>query len=327
MVFLFFLFFLSLISITLSEHIINIRVLTMNRHLSLKRLLSSLNLSNFDNDIINMEIFIDASPENNKTCQQTMKIVNEFVWKFGEKRIVENKINLGHIKQWFQRPMSKKPFFIFEDDLILSPDFYLIIKNILRQNIIFGLKQKMIGISLGNLRYVILDDNCKHFKPKKCMEKYIIPENSSYFINQFEPWGPLVFSEKWHELADYYENNENQKKKEIHCIPNALSNIWYNASDTFAQYFMFKNGLFFMFFNTKTKIVHNFREKGLHFNGSNLDLDYNLLRLEKNNLILSTQNFFDFGFNRINGLIYKIPVAETINLNYTQKCNVRYKYQ
>ena len=319
------LFFLIFLRIFLAEHLVNIRILTMNRPNSLNRLLNSLANAFYSADEINLEIFIDALPKNNTSCNKTIEIAKNFLWEHGRKKIIKNTKNLGHIKQWFQRPLSIKPFFIIEDDLILSPYFYSVVKKALKNNNTSNNKD-VLGFSLQKLRYVIVNDNCKNYDPDRCIKKNGIPRNSVYFLNQFSPWAPFVFSEKWNELINYYEQNEKKSKKVIHCIPNAISNLWYNASDTFAQYFMYEKGYFLMFFNTINEISHNFLEKGLHFSGKKMAMNYTLFNITENELVFERKYFFDVGFNRIKNTD-AFPSNTTFsnnNLNFTQKCKVRY---
>jgi hypothetical protein len=308
--------------ISFAEHLANIRILSMNRPNSLSRLLASLSNAYYEKDKINLEIYIDASADTNKPCNDTISIANNYKWNIGEKFVMVNTKNLGHIKQWFQRPRSAKPFFIIEDDIILSPFFYIIVKDSLSK--IKSMKYKnLIGISLQKLSYVIINDNCKHFRPEKCIEKGKIPINHAYFLNQFAPWAPFVFSDKWNELVDFYEKNEKKKPKEVHCIPKAISNRWYNASDTFIQYFMYKKGYFLMFFNTKTEIAHNFLEKGLHFNGENIANQYDLFKTPIDELKFSEKFFFDLGFNALNDTKITLPSTSVLALTKLQKCKIR----
>lgn len=298
------------------NNFLNIRVLTMNRPKSLVRLLNSINKNLYQNDSVNLEIFIDTEPFSNKIDEKTLTIAKTFSWRFGKKIVVSNKVNLGLRKQWFRKISNSIPVLILEDDLIVADKFYEIIKKSLK-----FLKKKnyenIMGIALQTIEIIIKKNNCPYYEPSPCIEKHV-PNNSNFFLSQFSSWGPVVFSEKWNELIDMFTFS--QKKKLFHCIPGAISNKWYNMASSFAQFFMYTKGYFMMYFYTQDKLIHNFKEKGLHFTGRKSNETYTLFNESICSLKMSTEYFFD---NELNLLNQKLLLPINIqNFNSKKNCFV-----
>ena len=100
-------------------------VVGFNRPVSLKRILASLNQAYYpEHTTIKLIISIDKSDTN----KEVLAIAENFEWKFGEKTVNYQKENLGlrkHIIQCGNYSLKYESVIILEDDLFVSPNFYL----------------------------------------------------------------------------------------------------------------------------------------------------------------------------------------------------------
>lgn len=318
MYFFMYLFFIIFTKKGILENHLNIRVLTYDRYDSFARLLTNLNNCNFENDEVNLEIFIDAINENLSHTEKMKNLANNFAWLHGNKTIYSNTVNQGLKAQWFHKFNWKVPLVILEDDIILSNEFYSLSKSSI-QFIKKNNLTNILGITFQQMEVILKNTNCDFFSPKSCVYNNV-PENTNFFLPQFGTWGSLVFKDKWDELIDYYENERKNSFNNIYCIPGSIVNKWYNTSETYMQYFMFIKGYFMMYFNTKTKIAHNFKEKGVHFSGKKIDMNYILYDKKVTKISLSYNYFFDQGFDRIEK--YILPDSKILNMKKSEKCYI-----
>jgi len=318
----FFLFFVAFIE---TNNIFNIRILTMNRPKSLERLLKSLLKLKIENYVINLEFFVDALPFTNINDNNTLEIIENFNWSYGKKELFCNSINMGLKNQWLRPYHRKQPLLILEDDLILCEHFM----NIAEKSINFLAKKKkdnIFGISFQKLRLILIADNCKNFEPGKCLRNNV-KKNRSFFLQQMATWAPLVYSEKWNELIDYYENSKKRENFEIHCVPGSIANLWYNTSGTYMQYFFHLKKYYMMYFNTEDHFAINFLEQGVHFKkqlikNNSKCVNSSLMELFK----FEKSNFFDNGFNRIDSnLKNSLDVGILNKLSKFDKCKLKSK--
>jgi hypothetical protein len=313
------LFFLFLFTYTTA--LFNIRILTMNRCKSLKRLLNSLNLGK-TNIIINIEFFIDALPQNNSIDINTLSQIHNFQWNYGKKEIFINKRNFGLKNQWLRYYNKTEPLLILEDDMILCRSFLDLSIKALKY--LKTLKNENIfGISFQKLRLILKSDNCKNFEPKKCLQKNV-KKNHAFFLQQMATWAPIVFSHKWNELVKYYVNSKKSEKRIIHCIPGAISNLWYNTSGTFMQYFFQIKNFSMLYFNTDNHIAINMKEKGLHFKGKKeIFEDKCLTSMEAKQISFINVSFFDNGFNKFSNLLSPdLLYNDKPYKNMKEKCSI-----
>lgn len=278
--------------------LLNIRILTMNRPTSLKRLLSSLLSANFTNDTVNLEIIVDALPKNNKIDESTKDIITKYQWPHGKKNIIFKEANCGLKTQWLQEYIFSEPLLLLEDDLIVSPIFYTLIRDILllkkKKAYLF---KNIFGLSLQKLEIILKNDNCPYGKPDICLKKYVKAEQN-FFLPIMSTWGPVVFGENFNELIKY-ATSFSKNFDTYPCIPGAVTNKWLGTSGTLMQYFFYIKNYFMMYFNIKDDLIFNYKEIGLHFNGKEKKRKIRLVH-EKINLKINFKLFFDHGFNPIN---------------------------
>lgn len=274
-------------------NIFNIRILTMNRPQSLTRMLSSIKKMRIENYTIDIEFFVDAVPITNKIDKKTIKIIENFNWTNGKKIYITNPINKGLKNQWMRPYNSKAPLLILEDDIVLCDNFFDFGKNALK-NIAKTKQKNIFGVSFQNLRLILKDDNCPNFETNKFLSKNV-KLNSTYFLMQMSTWAPIVFSDKWNELINFYKKC--QLMNIIHCIPGSISNLWYETSGSFIQFFLYIKQYFLMYFYIDKPIIINKFENGLHF--KNVKKAKNLIcgDLSKTQITYNQNVFYDQGFN------------------------------
>ena len=263
----------------------------MNRPKSLSKL-------KIQKNKINVEFFVDAMPLTNKINSETLEIIKNFNWSCGEKEIFCNSKNMGLKNQWLRPYYRKQPFLILEDDLVLCENFMSIAEksiNFLESNT----KKNIFGISFQKLRLILIADKCNNFEIGKCLQKSV-KKNQSFFLQQMATWAPLIYSEKWNELIEFYENSKKNPKNEIHCVPGSIANLWYNTSGTYMQYFFHIKKYYMMYFNTEDHFAINFLERGIHFKKKNSRNNCKCVNSSVIELLgFDKDAFFDNGFNRI----------------------------
>lgn len=302
------------------ENIFNLRILTMNRPKSFERLLNSLIAADYENKTVNLEVFIDFDNDCNCHNVKTLELAKTLKWNMGFKTICLSPKNMGLKRQWLQPYNYSVPFIILEDDLIMSRNYV--------QAAILSLKyiddeklENLFGVSFQKLRLILKNDNCPFFGVKQYLSKNI-KKNSVFFIPQMSTWAPLIQSKKWNELINFYQMSLKNESL-IHCIPGAISNMWYNTSGTLMQYFFFLKGYFMMYFNIEEHIVYNFLEPGLHFKkGKNKREPFNPYKIQTK-LLFNKNYVFDQGFNKVTNFTLVIPSKSTQNMKREEKCKFK----
>ncbi|CAK9155008.1 unnamed protein product, partial [Ilex paraguariensis] len=121
-----------------------IKVLTFDRLASLSRCLHSLSNAHYDNNKVNLHIFIDhfkvlenGSVNLDEKLNESRRILNfvdGFSWKYGEKLVHYRTSNVGLQAQWLEAwwPSSDDEFaFVVEDDLEVSPLYYRFLRGLI----------------------------------------------------------------------------------------------------------------------------------------------------------------------------------------------------
>lgn len=113
---------------------VHIKVIAYNRPKSLLRLLNSLlNADYLGNNNISLHIFVDAAADSSTSIDkdlvfQSREVANNFQWPYGEKTMTFRDFNVGLASQWYDAwiPVTDEEVaFIFEDDVEVSPLFYV----------------------------------------------------------------------------------------------------------------------------------------------------------------------------------------------------------
>lgn len=191
-------------------------VVTHSRIASLKRLLRSIEHSDYNYKDITLIISIDGgAPEN----IEILKIATDFKWNYGKKKIINHKSNLGlrrHIIECGNLTEIYNSIIMLEDDLFVSPFFYSYALEALSY---YENKTQIAGISLYS--YTINETAKRPFTPQK-------DGSDVYFMQLPSSWGQLWNVSQWNNFRDWYNSNEHELQNKYHLPDDILS--WPNSS-------------------------------------------------------------------------------------------------
>ena len=293
-------------------------VVGYNRTDSLLRLLESLNCAYYPNNDITLIISLDKS---NKE-KDVLSVANSFSWNHGAKiiRTFDEKQGLRkHILACGDLSFDYGAVIILEDDLIVSPSFYIYTTEALNhyQDI-----NSICGIALYSHSwngYAELP-----FNPYR-------DENDVYFGQFSITWGQCWSNKQWSLFKEWYLENENRDFSDCKMLPSNVSN-WGQQSwgKYFINYIVEKN-LFYVipYFSLTT----NYSEEGEHNKVVDSSHQVSLLNgIKKDFVFVEFENgvkydsFFERIFDsktKING----IPGNEIcVNLNGTKEYTNGLKY-
>ncbi|WP_282118132.1 glycosyltransferase [Maribacter aquivivus] len=227
-------------------------IIAYNRKKSLKRLLTSLENANYPNNDITLIISIDKSDSN----EDVLELSNDFKWKFGNKRIIYQKQNLGlkkHILKSMSFALEYGSMIMLEDDLYVSPDYY----NYACQALAFSSEnEKIAGISLYN----------HQFNVHKQENFTAIEDGYDNWYFQFaSSWGQAWNAKQIQYFLNWY--NQKQDIDKIIGLPTYVRN-WPKKS--WLKYFIaytISKDKFFIY--PKISLTTNFGDEGANMDISN----------------------------------------------------------
>lgn len=164
-----------------------------NRKNSMKRLLGSLARACYGDDEVNLIISID-----NSGSDDVLNVANEFVWKYGEKKVVTYPERQGlrqHILKCGDFLSDYDAIAVFEDDVVASPCFYEYMKATVSK---YGDNDDIAGISLYNHLWNVHVN--MPFEP--AYSQYDV-----YFMQFAQSWGQIWMKKQWFEFVEWYKNN------------------------------------------------------------------------------------------------------------------------
>ncbi|KAJ0775587.1 putative nucleotide-diphospho-sugar transferase [Helianthus annuus] len=211
-----------------------IKVLTYDRLHSLSRCLRSLSAAHYDNDKVNIHIFIDhfkildQKDQDNEyldkklnESREILDFVDGFEWRFGEKMVHYRTGNVGLQAQWLEAwwPVSDDEFaFVVEDDIELSPLYYRFLKSLIVGYYYNASNYSpwIYGASLQRPRFV----------PGKHGNKINIDKETKVFLYQLVgTWGQLLFPKPWKEFRLWYDTHKTKGMKPI--LDGMVTTGWY----------------------------------------------------------------------------------------------------
>lgn len=227
-------------------------VVAYNRPQSLKRILKFIGNAKYPDKDVPLIISIDKGDN-----EEVLNIANDFVWEYGEKIVDYQKENLKLRKHILKCGNWSKKFgsvIILEDDLIVSPYFYIYAQKALS----FSADKHYIGgISLYNHRWNV-----------NVSEPFEISDDSfdNWYFQFASSWGEAWTKEQWISFLEWYEKNEN---KDLHSIemPDFVAN-W--SSSSWLKYFikyLIDEDRYFIY--PKVSLTSNFSDAGTHVNNDN----------------------------------------------------------
>lgn len=164
-----------------------------NRVDSLSRLLNSLDLAYYEEDVT---LIISVDKSNTDVVEH---YADNYKWKHGEKIVDKHEKNLGlrshmmSLGKWFDRFYA---IVVLEDDIVVSPNFYTYTKQTVEK---YHVCPNIAGISLYgfNINYQI----GLPFQPIK-------DEHDVYFMNCAMSWGEVWMRDSWKKFYEWYLSHQ-----------------------------------------------------------------------------------------------------------------------
>lgn len=213
------------------ERTIAIVAIAYNREKSLSRLLNSISLAKVEHGTT---LIISIDKSNNNLVEECAR---DFVWPFGEKRIVSHQENLGlkrHILSCGEFLDEFDALIVLEDDLVVSNGFFsysrLAVNNYYDNN-------NIAGISLYS--YHINPHTGYPFFPSK-------NDNDAYFLQYAPSWGQVWMKKQWNDFISWYNKNQ----EDIFDLPHLPQNISKWGEQSWLKYhikYAIENSKFFVY--------------------------------------------------------------------------------
>jgi hypothetical protein len=217
--------------------VFEIKVLTYNRINSLDRCLKSLAAADYDGDNVDITLYIDhfQQPPNTSVneqlfqlSQRVLELVHNFQWNHGRKFIHYRQANAHLQFQWLESfyPLDDHTYaFIVEDDLGLSPYYYLYIKKLIyKYRYTEPIDKHIYGISMQKQRLVP-----GHNSGVKVAN--VFNGNQPYLYRLVGTWGQIVFPEHWREFRRYFDQKRfSNDTASLPFLGNMITDGWYKIS-------------------------------------------------------------------------------------------------
>lgn len=186
---------------------IGICVITYNRINSLKRLLSSLEKAYYPNPV-DLIISIDKSD-----TDAVETFAKEYVWQFGEKRVITHERNLGlraHVLSCGD--LLKEDYdalVVLEDDTSVAESFYLYASQCVEK---YKDNEEIAGISLYN--FAMSYHNRQIFIP-------LVTDSDVYLMQCAQSWGQVWMRKQWTEFRAWYDVHSEEFTDAAH-LPHSI---------------------------------------------------------------------------------------------------------
>lgn len=201
----------------LKNHSIAIVVVAYNRHNSLQRLLDSIANAYIE---ANTTIIISIDKSDNPLVEEC---ANNFVWPYGEKRIIAHHENLGLKRHILGCGIYLDEFdaiVILEDDLVVAKSFLTYAKQAVQK---YYDDEIIAGISLYSFH--INPHTDYPFFPSK-------NQYDAYFIQYAPSWGQVWMKNQWKDFIQWYEENQ----EDVFDLPNLPLNISHWGKKSWLKY-------------------------------------------------------------------------------------------
>jgi len=251
-----------------SPFIIEIKLLAYNRYASIKRCLASLKEAEYGSDRVDLTVFLDHFPyqgDSNKargdysdddsdddasvdTTQKEadfrekldlqykiLEMIREFEWPHGKMSLHMRHKNGNLQVAWLEAfyPLDNDTYaFIVEDDIQVSPFYYMYLKKLItkyRYPHLMPTSTKMNGEDQHIDRHIYgISFQRQHLVPGYWSRKSVHVDNQEqpYLYQLVGTWGQIVFPEHWREFRQYYDQRFSHK----HLKPNLdglITDHWY----------------------------------------------------------------------------------------------------
>lgn len=225
---------------------IAIIVVAYNRAASLRRLLRSLAMATYSQEV-DLVISIDKGG-----CDAVSGTAHDFEWPFGKKRVIKNPVNLGlrrHILQCGDLTAQYEHIIVLEDDLFVSPAFF---KFAVQAVAFYANDQRIAGISLYKHSWNYLCN--RPFEP-------LIEESDVFFLQHAMSWGQVWSKRSWAEFRDWYSRNSAEFST-LDDFPDSIAS-W--PSSSWLKYhnrYVHETNKYFVYPNSS--LCTNFSDPGTH---------------------------------------------------------------
>ena len=253
-----------------SDHLTTFRIIVLayNRQNSLRRLLESLNKAYYFNGNVLLDIWLDRS-KNGTYDNQTLTVAKNFRFNKGLKKVHVHKKHVGIYGQWLDtwRPnyQTKEIAVIFEDDITVSPWYYLYLRLVHEQ---YRERNDINGFSM--------EQNIKHGSSNGNIK--VSGENIVFLYPVLGTHGFSPKRDNWIKFLNWYDVKS--KESLVPLVPEIEKpTMWYtkfiaqNRTDTMWEmwhiYFAHHNNELTLYpnFGFNIALTYDWKEKGLHSNG------------------------------------------------------------
>ena len=259
---------------------IPIVVVAYNRPRSLSRLLRSLKTAKYPHKDIDLIISIDKA-ENN---QQVLDLANDFQWEYGTKKVIYQEINLGlrkHILKCGNYSLEYGAVIVLEDDLYVSPNFYLFAE----QALTFSINESSIGgVSLYNHQLNV--HTRQNFSPHQ-------DGFDNWYFQFASSWGQAWTKDQWTGFMDWYKNEPDIDSNEQ--VPNYVRS-W--SPKSWLKYniaYLVEKDRYFLY--PKISLTTNFSDAGTHVGNDStiyqVPLDFGKERQYKFSIVQDSNAVYD----------------------------------
>jgi len=276
---------------------LRIRVLTMARPASLRRLMASLLAADYLGDQVTLEFVVDAPSDDAAGATAaahaiTVTMVSDFTWPHGPKLMDIAVKQRGLINQWLSwRPdWDDEACLVLEDDIQMAPTFYAWSKPRLAaywaaaaRNGDVTLASRLSAISLSLQNKVVGEVAGYQIYGHTNIRRLLADETpQAYLAQQVSSWAPILLPRPWRHFMNWWEHerawlptrrylNASQTGPSP-CLPGLASNQWWaKAPDTmwtvWWHRFATATGYVVLYQNPRTGPAQavNHKEPGEHF--------------------------------------------------------------
>lgn len=233
-------------------------VVAYNRSKSLTRVLRSL-----DNAVYNSSVTLIISIDNGDN-KDILNIANDFKWKYGLKKVIYRKKNLGlkkHILTCAEYSEEFGSIIMLEDDIYVSRYFYVYTQEAIKE---YMNDDKIAGISLYSHMY-----NVVAFQPFMP----IADCSDVYFMQFASSWGQCWTDKQWINFKEWMKANDGT----ISIKDNMSLSIIKWSDSSWLKYFikyLVDNNKYFVY--PRVSFTTNFSDAGTHVQGESYDYQVNL---------------------------------------------------
>lgn len=220
-----------------------------NRPDSMERLLKSVTVAYYPFEGIDLVISIDESSKSD----DVQKVAESFEWKYGKKIIKRYPERQGlrrHVIQCGDLSEKYGAVIILEDDLVVSPSFYLYAYEAINR---YDDDKKVAGVALYSHMWNGYAN--MEFKPVK-------NEFDVYFGQFGISWGQCWSCKQWSRFKEWYYIHEDKLPQVNYEMPSAISRWSAQSWGKYFVSFMVENDLYYVM--PYTAMTTNFSEIGQH---------------------------------------------------------------